>query len=94
MLSTLHTNDAASTIVRLIDMGIEPYLVSSSVVGIIAQRLVKKICTNCKVEYYPTHTERQLLSLKDNDILYKELAAVYVEKLGIRAEPLFMKCLY
>lgn len=84
VLSTLHTNDAASTIVRLIDMGIEPYLVSSSVVGIIAQRLVKKICTNCKVEYYPTHTERQLLSLKDNDILYKGAGCSLCGKTGYK----------
>ncbi len=48
VLSTLHTNDAPSAIVRLVDMGIEPFLVSSSVSVIIAQRLVRKICTNCK----------------------------------------------
>ena len=47
VVSTLHTNDAISTIVRLEDMGIEPYMVSNSVVGIVAQRLVKKVCPNC-----------------------------------------------
>ena len=50
VLSTLHTNDAPSSIVRLIDMGVEPFLISSSVIGIIAQRLVRKICTYCKKE--------------------------------------------
>ena len=48
VLSTLHTNDAASTIVRLVDMGVAPYMVASSLVGIIAQRLVKLLCSSCK----------------------------------------------
>lgn len=47
VLSTLHTNDAASSVIRLIDMGVEPYLISSSLVGIIAQRLVRKVCPFC-----------------------------------------------
>lgn len=71
VLSTVHTNDTASTIARLVDMGIEPYLISSSVVGIIAQRLVKKICTNCKTAYPPSAGEIQLLELTDGMMLYK-----------------------
>ena len=51
VLSTLHTNDAASTIIRMVDMGIEPYLVSSTVTAVLAQRLVRKICLNCKESY-------------------------------------------
>ena len=47
VLSTLHTNDAASSIVRLADMGVEPYMISSSLVGIVAQRLVRKVCPFC-----------------------------------------------
>ncbi len=50
VLSTLHTNDAPSSVIRLIDMGIEPFLISSSVIGVIAQRLVRKICPYCKKE--------------------------------------------
>jgi len=50
VLSTLHTNDAPSSIIRLIDMGIEPFLISSSVIGVMAQRLVRKICLHCKKE--------------------------------------------
>lgn len=53
MLSSLHTNDAPSALIRLVDMGVEPYLVTSALNGIIAQRLVRKICTNCKEEYKP-----------------------------------------
>ena len=51
VLSTLHTNDAASTIVRLVDMGVAPYMVASSLVGIIAQRLVKLLCNDCKEKF-------------------------------------------
>jgi len=50
VLSTLHTNDAPSSVIRLIDMGIEPFLISSSVIGVIAQRLVRRICPKCKKE--------------------------------------------
>ncbi len=53
VLSTLHTNDAPSSITRLLDMGVEPYLVASSLSGVIAQRLVRKICPHCRVEYVP-----------------------------------------
>ena len=54
VLSTLHTNDAASAVTRLIDMGIEPYLISSSVVAVIAQRLLRVICPECKRPYRPS----------------------------------------
>lgn len=56
VLSTLHTNDSPSAITRLLDMGIEPYLISSSLTGVIAQRLVRTICPKCKVLYYPSTT--------------------------------------
>jgi type II secretory ATPase GspE/PulE/Tfp pilus assembly ATPase PilB-like protein len=54
VLSTLHTNDASSAITRLIDMGAEPFLISSSVIGILAQRLVRILCKDCKEEYTPS----------------------------------------
>ena len=53
VLSTLHTNDAPSALTRLVDMGIEPYLLTSSVVGVLAQRLVRLICPFCRVSYIP-----------------------------------------
>ncbi len=71
VLSTIHTNDCASTVSRLRDMGVESYLVSSSVVGIISQRLVRKICSNCKKPYKPDFTELSLLKLRDSQPLYK-----------------------
>jgi general secretion pathway protein E len=57
VLSTLHTNDSPSALTRLIDMGIEPYLLTSSVVGVLAQRLVRTICPQCKFSYIPTDEE-------------------------------------
>lgn len=58
VLSTLHTNDAASAITRLIDMGVEPFLVASSLVAVLAQRLVRLICHNCKETYEPSDAEK------------------------------------
>ena len=58
VLSTLHTNDAASAVTRLIDMGIEPYLISSSVVGVMAQRLLRVICPDCKQPWQPHEAEQ------------------------------------
>lgn len=69
VLSTLHTNDAPGAVTRLIDMGIEPYLVSSSVVGVIAQRLARKICQNCKISYTASQREKQLLGIDENEEL-------------------------
>ena len=57
VFSTLHTNDAPSSVTRLIDMGIKPYLVSASVIAILAQRLLRKICENCKETYIPEKTK-------------------------------------
>jgi len=57
VFSTLHTNDAASAITRLIDMGIEPFLVASTLEGIVAQRLVRKVCKSCAQRYHPTEEE-------------------------------------
>lgn len=66
VLSTLHTNDAPSSVARLVDMGIEPYLISTSVTGIIAQRLVRKVCTKCAKKYYASEYEKRILG-RDSD---------------------------
>ena len=67
VLSTLHTNDAASSITRIIDMGIEPFIISSSIVGVIAQRLVRRLCPYCKQEYIPQVNEKSILKLEEAD---------------------------
>lgn len=64
VISTLHTNDASSAMTRLIDMGVEPFLVSSSLIGVIAQRLVRTLCHQCRESYYPnTEVQLRLLGL-------------------------------
>src|SRR5438105_7341860 len=62
VLSTLHTNDAPSSVTRLINIGVEPYLISSAVNAILAQRLVRKICQHCKEEDRPSQDHRIFLS--------------------------------
>jgi type IV pilus assembly protein PilB len=66
VLSTLHTNDAPGAVTRLMDMNIEPFLLSSSLAGVIAQRLVRKICSNCKEEYTASEWEKRLLMYSYN----------------------------
>ncbi|MCK9265504.1 Flp pilus assembly complex ATPase component TadA [bacterium] len=68
VLSTLHTNDAPSTVMRLIDMKIEPFLLSSTIEGVIAQRLLRMLCSRCKEEYTPPKKEIIELSLTDEDV--------------------------
>ncbi len=71
VLSTLHTNDAPSAITRLVDMGIENYLLSSCVIGILAQRLVRLICPSCKQAYQPSQSELEDLGIKGQAALYR-----------------------
>ncbi len=65
VLSTLHTNDAIGAVTRLHDMGIEPFLLSSSFIGVIAQRLVRLLCNECKLAYRPDKAERELLGIDE-----------------------------
>ena len=83
-MSTVHTNDAPSTIVRLIDMGVKPYLVSTSVVGIVAQRLVRKICSNCKTSYEASEQEKKILGkdLDEKVTLFKGEGCGYCHETG------------
>ncbi|WP_099352105.1 GspE/PulE family protein [Fredinandcohnia onubensis] len=62
VLSTLHTNDSLGTITRLIDMGVEPFLVASSLTGVVAQRLVRRVCRDCSVAHEPTKREIEIFS--------------------------------
>lgn len=63
VLSTLHTNDASGAATRLIDMGVEPFLVASSLLGIVAQRLIRRVCTKCREPHIPTEFEMQEMGL-------------------------------
>ncbi|MGE0709224.1 MAG: GspE/PulE family protein [Planctomycetota bacterium] len=68
VLSTLHTNDAPSVVTRLIDLGIEPFLLSAVLEGVVAQRLVRKICKDCKVQYNPSQEELMEIGLKPDSV--------------------------
>lgn len=67
VVSTLHTNSAASTVTRLIDMGIEPYVVGDALVGVIAQRLVRRLCPKCKTGRYAEDNEKKMLGVPENE---------------------------
>jgi type IV pilus assembly protein PilB len=68
VLSTLHTNDATGAVTRLIDMGVEPFLISSTLIAVLAQRLVRTICKNCRTPFEPTEEQLSLLNLSAHDL--------------------------
>ena len=67
VLSTIHTYDSVSSVSRLVDIGVEPYLISAGLRGVISQRLVRKICSHCREEYEPTPEELALVGLTPQD---------------------------
>jgi type IV pilus assembly protein PilB len=68
VLSTLHTNDSAGAVTRLVDMGVEPFLVSSTLMGVLAQRLVRTVCKKCRTSFEPTEHQLSLLNLSPHDL--------------------------
>ena len=72
VFTTLHTNDAPGSVARLLDMGIEPFLITATVEGIVAQRLVRKICENCKTQFEPSETQLMELQLLPDDVKGKK----------------------
>lgn len=89
VFSTLHTHDAASALTRLIDMGIEPFLISSSVIGVLAQRLVRVICEKCKEEYIPKeyvlpglNIEKELKNKKNKFTLFRGTGCSFCKNTG------------
>jgi general secretion pathway protein E len=73
VLSTLHTNTAVGAVTRLRDMGVEPFLLASSLIGVVSQRLVRLLCETCRVSYQPNDYDRQLLGIRtdENITLYR-----------------------
>lgn len=84
VLSTLHTNTASGAITRLIDMGVEPYLLSSCLTGVIAQRLVRKLCPHCKKPTEPTKLDKILLGTERKINLYKETGCFKCNQIGFK----------
>ena len=68
VLSTLHTNDAPGAVTRLIDMGVEPFLISSTLMAVLAQRLVRTICKKCRTPFEPTESQLSMLNLSPHDV--------------------------
>ncbi len=84
VLSTLHTNDAASTIVRLVDMGVAPYMVATSLIGVIAQRLVKVLCPKCKKQRMSTEEENGLMKIDMSVPVYEACGCAECNNTGYR----------
>ncbi|MBE6850273.1 MAG: type II secretion system protein GspE [Ruminococcus sp.] len=84
VLSTLHTNDAASTIVRLVDMGVAPYMVATSLIGVIAQRLVKVLCPKCKKQRMSTAEENDLMKIDVSVPVFDACGCVDCNNTGYR----------
>lgn len=84
VLSTLHTNDAPSSIIRLEDMGVQRYLIANAIKGVIAQRLVRKICPKCGENYEATSYEKHILNIDEHEnlILHKGRGCVYCNNTG------------
>ncbi len=94
VFSTLHTNDSASAFTRLIDMGMEDYLISSCIIGILAQRLVRKICTQCRESYIPGEDLRKTAGLKEGEPLYKSRGCDTCNNLGFKGRKCIAEFLY
>jgi type IV pilus assembly protein PilB len=83
LIATLHTNDSSGAITRLVEMGIEPFNVSASLIGVLAQRLVRKVCGNCRVEYTPEPEVLRRIGLEESELSGKTLyRGVGCEKCG------------
>ena len=84
VFSTIHTNDAVSSINRLIDMGLEPYMVCSALVGVVSQRLVRRICTNCREAYEPGEDDIVLLRLEPGQKIYRGTGCTECNECGYK----------
>ena len=84
VLSTIHTNDAASTVTRLVDMGVLPYMVATSLIGICAQRLAKKLCNECKTETVTTEEDMKLMGISEPMTIYKAVGCPACNGTGYR----------
>ena len=88
VLSTLHTDDAPSTVTRLMDMGMEPYVIGSALVGVIAQRLVRRLCVSCRRQYTPEADTLRALGIADADaaqfVFYRSVGCEECNHTGYR----------
>lgn len=94
VFSTLHTNDSASAFTRLMDMGMEDYLISSCVIGVLAQRLVRKTCDKCREPYIPAEDMRHTVGLKEGEPLYKPKGCDECNNSGFKGRKCIAEFLY
>jgi type IV pilus assembly protein PilB len=84
VLTTLHTNDAAGAIARLDEMGVEPFMISGALIGVLAQRLMRRVCSECKIAYHPTHEELSRFGLsasKGEEVTFYKAKSLTVEEI-------------
>ncbi len=96
VFSTLHTNSALGAIPRLLDIGIRPDIMAGNIIGIMAQRLVRKLCPHCKAPYQPIDLERRLLGLETADhatVIYRAKGCVECESQGYKGRSAIMEIL-
>jgi type IV pilus assembly protein PilB len=88
VLTTLHTNDAPGAVTRLIDMGVEPFMISAALEGVLGQRLIRKVCTHCRTAYEPTEAVLSQLGLSPHEIgdkqFYYGAGCVHCNSTGYR----------
>ncbi|MFA4030141.1 MAG: hypothetical protein GDYSWBUE_001690 [Candidatus Fervidibacterota bacterium] len=88
VLSTLHTNDAPSTVTRLVDMGVEPYIIGACLIGVLAQRLVRRICKHCRTQYEPSEEELMSVGIQPSQAeglkLYRGTGCSHCHNTGYR----------
>jgi len=84
VLSTLHTNTAVGAVTRLVDMGVEPFLIASSLVGVLAQRLVRRLCPDCKEAHQPDEKEIELLGVDSSQQIFRSKGCVACDQIGYR----------
>ncbi|MFP4639538.1 MAG: GspE/PulE family protein [Guyparkeria sp.] len=82
VFTTLHTNDAPSAVTRLVDMGVAPYLVSSTVMGVLAQRLVRILCSHCKQKHQPDPLIRETMGVGENEVFWNSRGCDHCDQTG------------
>jgi type IV pilus assembly protein PilB len=92
VLSTLHTNDSTSSVVRLVDMGVPAYLASDAIVGIIAQRLIRKICIFCREEYLPDEEAVKIMNLEAGEKIYRGKGCPRCNYTGYKGRTVVYEC--
>jgi general secretion pathway protein E len=94
VFSTLHTNDSASAFTRLMDMGMEDYLISSCIIGVLAQRLVRKLCEKCREAYIPGEDLQKTVRLKEGECLYRPKGCDACNNMGFKGRKCIAEFLY